>query len=635
MKVLLFTPPMTQLNTPYPASCYLVGFLKKHASSWCQPLQADPSIELAHRIFSRQGIEDLAQIISELDAREYRQANVQWFVDRLPRYLNAIEPVMSFLQGKDSTLSYRIEQRRYLPEGPRFGVIEQFDQQIEDSLYESFGQIGIFDRAKYLATLFLDDIADVFRIVVDERFKLSCYAEKLSASAPSFDLIHNAVQNDYSLIDSYIDKITDDLLAEHEPDVIGMSAPFPGNVYGAFRMAKRIREVSASTKLILGGGFVNTELRELSDPRIFEYFDYLPFDDGESPLLSILEVIRGTHPPDHLLRTKVLQHGVVKWMSHPELHDIPFKDSGTPTYQGLNLERYLSLIEVPNPMHRMWSDGRWNKLTLAHGCYWKGCSFCDITLDYIERYEDLSANLIIDRIEALVAETGSRGFHFVDEAAPPKTLFAMSRRLLEREVEVSWWGNIRFEKSFTSKRVDLMAEAGCVAISGGLEVASDRLLKLMNKGVTVPQVARVCRAFSDAGILVHAYLMYGFPTQTLQDTVDALEMVRQLFMHGCIQSAYWHRFTATVHSPVGQQPQKFGVKVVNVQPSTFARNDLEIEDPTGVDHDSLSAPLHKAVYNYMHGIGLEEGLDFWFDDQVPATTVDKDFITKALAAKTP
>ncbi|VEB39725.1 bacteriocin maturation radical SAM protein 1 [Chromobacterium violaceum] len=232
-----------------------------------------------------------------------------------------------------------------------------------------------------------------------------------------------------------------------------------------------------------------------------------------------------------------------------------------------------------NPMHRLWSDGRWNKLTIAHGCYWKKCSFCDVTLDYISRYETASAELLVDRIEAIIAETGQTGFHFVDEAAPPKMLKALAEELLRRKVSISWWGNIRFEKSFTPELAQLLAESGCIAISGGLEVASDRLLKLMKKGVSVEQVARVTHGFAEAGILVHAYLMYGFPTQTVQDTVDALEYVRQLFDHGCIQSGFFHRFACTVHSPVGQNPEEYGVKLVPLPKGDFAKNDVGFIDP--------------------------------------------------------
>lgn len=228
-------------------------------------------------------------------------------------------------------------------------------------------------------------------------------------------------------------------------------------------------------------------------------------------------------------------------------------------------------------------------------------------------------------------ETGQTGFHFVDEAAPPAGLRALAEELLRRRVEVSWWGNIRFEKSFTPELCQLLAESGCIAISGGLEVASDRLLNLMKKGVSVEQVARVTRGFSDAGILVHAYLMYGFPTQTVQDTVDALEYVRQLFEEGCIQSGFFHRFTCTVHSPVGKNPEDYGVKLIPLPRTTFAKNDIGFIDPTGVDHDAFGVALNKSLYNFMHGIGLDEDVRSWFKGKVPRTRVPRHCIASALA----
>jgi hypothetical protein len=286
-----------------------------------------------------------------------------------------------------------------------------------------------------------------------------------------------------------------------------------------------------------------------------------------------------------------------------------------------------------NPMHRLWSDGRWNKLTVAQGCYWKKCSFCDTSLDYIARYEAADAALLAERIDAIVAETGSSGFHFVDEAAPPKVLKALAAELQRRGTRISWWGNIRFEKAFTPALCEQLAASGCIAVTGGLEVASDRLLELMHKGVTVEQVARVTRAFSDAGVLVHAYLMYGFPTQTVQDTVDALEYVRQLFAAGCIQSGFWHRFACTVHSPVGLQPERYGVTLLPLPPGRFAKNDVGFVDPTGVDHDALGVGLKKAVYNFMHGIGLEEDVRCWFDHPVPKARVARHRIERALQAR--
>jgi hypothetical protein len=290
-----------------------------------------------------------------------------------------------------------------------------------------------------------------------------------------------------------------------------------------------------------------------------------------------------------------------------------------------------------NPMHRLWSDGRWNKLTVAHGCYWKKCSFCDVGLDYISRYETAQASLLVDRIEAIIAETGQTGFHFVDEAAPPKMLKALAQELIKRNVHVTWWGNVRFEKNFTEDLAMLLAKSGCVAISGGLEVASDRLLDLMKKGVSVEQVAKVTKNFANAGILVHAYLMYGFPTQSLQETVDALEYVRQLFVNGCIHSGFFHRFACTVHSPVGKTPQAYGITLSETPFMGFAKNDIAFHDPTGVNHEILGLGLKKAIYNFMHGLGFEEDVRVWFEsypEKVPKSKVSKRMIERALATGT-
>jgi len=386
-------------------------------------------------------------------------------------------------------------------------------------------------------------------------------------------------------------------------------------VYGAFRMARTIRAVAPNTKLILGGGWVNTELRALRDARVFDYFDYVTLDDGERPLLNLLTRLAGREAK--LLRTYVRKGSDVVLETDPTQHDIPQKDTGIPTYDGLPLDQYVSVMEMLNPMHRFWSDGRWNKITLAHGCYWKKCSFCDVSLDYIRRYDEPNTDLIMRRIKALIAETGETGFHLVDEAAPPSAMRSLAKRLIAEKVSITWWGNIRFEKTFTPELCQLLADSGCVAVSGGLEVASDRLLELMKKGVTVEQVARVARPFTDAGIMVHAYLMYGFPTETEQDTVDALERVRQLFAAGCIQSAYWHRFSATAHSPIGLNPDAYGIELLPPPDITFAHNDVNFHDPTGTDHDYLGSGLRKALYNYMHGIGLDADVREWFEPREP------------------
>jgi radical SAM superfamily enzyme YgiQ (UPF0313 family) len=661
MRCLLVTPPMVQLNTPYPATAYLTGFLRMHAADLgLEVAQTDASIALFLRLFSGPLI---ARMAGELRRRARilgKNApippSIAHFLTHAERYIDTVEPTVRFLQRRNPSLAFRIVGRTFLPEGPRFEQLSPLTPgepaAPDEQLLSAFGALGTTEQARHLASLYIDDLADVWRVGIDPRFDLARYGERLAASAASFDPLHEALMGDPTLVDTTLDELTRELMAQRpaagRPDVVAVTVPFPGNVYGAFRMAQTIREVAPDSKLILGGGWVNTELRSLRDPRVFDYFDYVTLDDGERPLLNLLTKLSGR--PAALVRTYVRRSGEVVLENDVTQHDIPQSDTGIPTYDGLPLDQYVSLMEMLNPMHRLWSDGRWNKITLAHGCYWKKCSFCDVSLDYIGRYDKPSTDLIMRRIRSLIAETGETGFHLVDEAAPPAGLRALAKRLIAEKLTITWWGNIRFEKTFTPELCQLLAQSGCVAVSGGLEVASDRLLELMKKGVTVEQVARVTRAFTDAGIMVHAYLMYGFPTETMQDTVDALERVRQLFAAGCIQSAYWHRFTATAHSPIGLHPQSYGVTLRPPKNILFAHNDVDFDDPVGTDHDFLGNGLRKALYNYMHGVGLDADVREWFEPPpngrrrgerrhgrrdvsagVPRTTVPPDLIDQFLA----
>jgi len=629
-RVLSLIPPMTQLNTPYPSTAYLTGFLR---SQGVDAVQEDLALTLVLSLFTPTGLARVRECALAKPEIE-RSGCVNYFLDFFDRYQSTIAPTIAFLQGRDATLSHRIAGRGFLPEGPRFASLDAYDDDGSgDPLAWAFGALGQQDRARHLATLYLNDLADVLRDAVDSRFEFVRYAEQLAGSQATFDPLAQALAAAPTLVDDTLHALTLDVIAKHQPQLVLLSVPFPGAVYAAFRIAQTIKAHHPHIRIGLGGGFVNTELRELTEPRVFDYVDFISLDSGERPLLSLLEHLQGKRGVQRLVRTFVRNEaGEVRLMNWAE-PDVPFEDVGTPTWDGLPLDRYLSLLDMLNPMHRLWSDGRWNKLTVAHGCYWKKCSFCDVSLDYISRYETASATTLVDRIEQIVAETGQTGFHFVDEAAPPKALKALAEELLRRKVHISWWGNIRFEKTFTPELAELLAESGCIAMSGGLEVASDRLLTLMKKGVSVAQVAQVTKGFSEAGILVHAYLMYGFPTQTVQDTVDALEYVRQLFENGCIQSGFFHRFACTVHSPVGMNPADYGVQVVPLPQVSFAKNDIAFIDPTGTDHDTLGLGLKKAIYNYMHGVGVQDDVRNWFElpkGKCPKSTVPRHQIAKAL-----
>ena len=616
IKTLLVTPPFTQLNTPYPATAYLKGFFD---AKGIPTTQCDLSIELFLKVFTKDFIQQIF-----IEAEENNSFLFPLVLDQKQDYIDKVDFVISYLQKQDVTAAYQLLHNGFLPKAHRC------KKKLAEDLDYAFGNLGVLDKAKHMATLFIEELGDFIKANVDEFFSFTRYAEQISSSASSFDQIEEYLNYQTTSIEDLLLLLLMGYLDEEEPGLVCFTIPFPGNLFAALRCAQFIKKRFKKIKVAFGGGYCNTELRSLTDPRIFKYVDFICLDDGEVTLLKINEYVAGAIGLSDLERTYVLEDQKVVYKNKTPNTIFHHKNLPTPTYKGLKLKKYLSFLDVMNPMHRLWSDGRWNKLTISHGCYWKQCSFCDVSLDYIGNYQNTSADDLVAKIEAMIAETGTTGFHFVDEAAPPKMLRLLAEKLIERKVYITWWTNIRFEKTFTNELCSILAKSGCIAVTGGLEVASDRLLEKMKKGVDIAQVARVTKAFSDQNIMVHAYLMYGFPTETAQETVDSLEVVRQLFENNCIQSAFWHQFTTTIHSPIGQDPDAFDIQITGPEFKGFAQNDLTHKDLFGTNHIAYKEGLNLALNNYLNGVGFELPLQDWFEFDIIETSLRSNFIESGL-----
>lgn len=614
-KILFITPPFTQLNTAYPASAYLKGFLEAHNIA---VQQCDLSIELFTAIFTEDFLRAVFQEAQDLKHYDYPEVRKMKSL-----YIARVDVVIGFLQKQDIATAHKILEPNFLPLGHRLSKVNK-------DIKWSAGDLGIIDKAKHYGTLFIEEIGDFIHANVDEFFAFTKYAEQIGTSASSFNEIDEFLSFQPTLIEEKMLDILLEKIKEEQPLLVCFTIPFPGNLFAALRCAQFAKQFFPDVHVAFGGGYCNTELRSLIDPRIFEFVDFISLDDGEGPLLKIVSYLEGKVGVDALERTYVLENTQVVYKNKFPNTIYHHSKLPAPDYSGLPFHKYVSFLDVVNPMHRMWTDARWNKMTISHGCYWKQCSFCDVSLDYIGNYQNTTASDLVDKIEKIVKDTGITGFHFVDEAAPPKMLRALSLALIERNVKITWWTNIRFEKTFTFELCELMSKSGCIAVTGGLEVASDRLLAKMKKGVDIAQVTRVTNNFSENNIMTHAYLMYGFPTQTEQETIDSLEVVRQLFERNCIQSAYWHQFTTTIHSPIGKNPAEFGIIVTGPEFKGFAQNDLWHEDPEGADHPKYTKGLNLALHNYLNGTGFDVPLQRWFEFPVVGTRHPGDLIESFL-----
>ena len=618
-------PPIADHNSPYASVPRLTGWLRTLGH---EVTQIDLSLELFLRVFSRDG---LTRVFDAIDAQTVPGDFEDVYLQR-DRYIRIIDDVVRFAQGKDEGLAQRIARRRYLPEGPHFRRESAKRKRV------AFGTWGDGDLARELVGHLLHDLTDLIQLTISKHYQLNRYAESLSASLSTFDEMHAELARPRNLIEDMMIEVADALIPA-DVDLVCMTCPFPGNLFGALLLGQWLARERPRAPRALGGGYPSTELRSLSDPRVFDFVDYVVLDDGELPLQQICARLSGDRDAP-LVKTFVRREDKVVFEDSTACAAPRFGSLPPPDYAGLALERYLGVLYVRNRVSQLQTQSTWLKVTAAHGCYWKKCAFCDVTLPYIGDFEPMSATELADQLDAMYAQTGRSGFHFTDEAAPPSLLVALALELLKRGRAYRFWGNVRYDTYYTPDRCRLLAAAGMVAVTGGVEVASDALLPKIEKGITVTQVVKVLQAFAGAGILTHAYLIYGFPGETGQDTINSLEVLRQLMRARLLHSAFYHQFALTAHAPIAKRPALYGVRInaKDDTPRGFAHYVLPYDN---VDVEPSSPAVFNAVQRAIVAFSLGEELDrdiaSWFTglDGIPVTTTSPTLVEDLLPSSHP
>ena len=618
LKIAMVVPPVSDLNTMYAAAPRLTGWLRglgHHVD------QIDLSLELFLTMFSRAGLE---RLFAAIDPRAVSGEYEDVYLNR-DRYIRIIDDVIVFMQGRDPAMAHRIVRGDFVPEGP---YLREESPQTRRERYGSWGKV---DLARHLATQMLLDLTHLFQ-VISPHFGLVHYGSKLSRSTPSFDAIAGELARPPNAIEQLMLEVAARTIPE-DVDLVCFTCPFPGMLIGSLVIGQWLATHRPRAKRALGGGFPSTELREITDPRLFEFVDYLVVDDGERPLERIcarLATPGAEAPPLH--KTFTREAGRVVRHDDPTASAPRFRELPTPDYGGVRMDRYIHLLPVgANVFHRLLNDGPWLKVTAAHGCYWKKCTFCDVHLEYIDDFDPLSAQQLADQMDAIHAQTGLSSFHFTDEAAPPPLLVNLALELLRRDRSYQYFGNIRYDTGFTPDRCRLLAASGMIAVTGGIEIASDALLPKIRKGITIPQVTKVLESFRTAGIMCHAYLIYGFPGEGLQDTINSLDTLRQLFRADLLQSGVYHKFSLTAHAPIAREPALYGIRIKDTPFGGFSRYDLPYESVSvPPPDDAVFAILDKALNAFVHGKYLDTDVREWFAGRaVPAPTVAPDLIARA------
>lgn len=672
LNTLIIQPPLVQLNTPYPSGAYLLDFFNslyeeknvKGRVEWF-----DLSNSFFHKIFCKHGIahifnstfEKALKLSSQYESQgdDNTAFHLRRFISQKEFWINWIDEIIAIVCSSNSKISGREFAHEFIRSAhvPRGMWVENFLSNLNRDVST--------DDAQILSSLALADLADYITMVYDQNFALIRYAEHLATSTAEFSETIEGLKAP-SLNDFYkpllLEKITS---YKNEPTLYCISVPFPGCFESALFSADLIRkECGDNAIIIFGGGYVNTELREISEKGIFDYCHILSYDKGygsyirlfdefknaacgiedEKQCFNLKEAFENIFDSRRFYNFSYLKNGsvIIPLEKENEEYKVLYKKEHeyirkiTPDYSHIDFTKYPRLADDTNPMHRIWNDGAWLKAYIAHGCYWHRCAFCDTTLDYVKDYCLTDINSLYDSLCVQAEKTGVHGIHFVDEACPPVALqnFALKNMAVKssNKIPLTYWGNIRFEKTFDRDLADLLSAGGLTAVSAGIEIATGNGLSAVNKGTDMENIVNACCAFKEAGILIHSYMIFGFWSQSVQDLIDSMETLRQLFEAGLLGSAFWHKFTLTLHSTVYEEYKKGKypeLKILPQKKTQFAKNDLHFEGEE--KSEKFSAPLNAALELWMHGEKLSKPVESYFPFKMPKPSIAKDYIASLIA----
>ena len=667
MNVLILQPPVMQLNTAYPSGAYLSAFFR---SLGCTVQWRDLNIELFDAIFSRTGLErlfslcaDNALALADKAEKTGDQAtafNLRRYVSERNLWCAWIDKITAILRGGGQENAHRFVFGAHVPRGSR---MENYLTSLTHDLTT--------DDARALASFALADLADFITAAFDKNFALVRYAESLTVSESSFSQITAGA--DSPIMREFYEPLLQRLFAEGEslppaahdvaptPPSAGysqeasqqffsgaprnapaktlvlVSVPFAGTFAAALCTGRFFKKHFGERAFVsFGGGFINTELRDCQEPALAAYCDALSYDRGYAGYRQLLK--GQTNDSFYKLRLFTPQKITAPLESDPESEAYEKEITSTliPDFSDIDFNRYPRLIDDTNPMHRLWSDGAWVKVYMAHGCYWHQCAFCDVTLDYVKGYCQTNVSKLYQHILRQCQEKGVYGIHFVDEAMPPALMIEFARENLAHGSPITWWGNIRFEKNFTRDVADFLAAGGLIGVSGGLEIATGSGLDEIHKGTDLTSIVGACCAFKEAGILVHAYMIYGYWKESPQDLINSMETLRQFYANGLLDSSFWHKFVLTRHSRIykewreGKYPELHPIDPAEKSNAPlFAKNGLHF---AGEEKSAKYGPgLEVSLNEWMHGNHLNRPVQKWFSFAVPAPTVAKDFIAQEIA----
>ncbi len=519
MKILLLFPPTWHPSQPYLSLPSLTGFLAQAGVR--NVSQRDLGIELLDTMLTRAYGEEIYQCLIEKVRDLERKREGETGASSTEHYARLVESLDRFPYLID-----RIELAKETLRGEGFYDLDQY----RDSLF-------LIDKwLELVSSLYFPT-----RItVVDNQF--SSYS--IYSSKDLLKVIRDEEQNPY--ISLFREKCLPSILAG-QPELVGVSITATSQIVPGLTLCRLIKEAAPDIHLTIGGSIFTRLVDNLRRcPGLFDLTDDFVVFEGETALLELVNQMEGKRDFSKVPNLVYRQNGKIT-VNQPfyseNVNQLP-----APNYDGFPLGRYLS----PEPVL---------PVQFSRGCYYKDCAFCALTLDH-QNFRQKDPGKTVDELAWLKQRYGAGFFFFTDECFALSPTKRLCQQMIDRNLNVQWTCEMRFEKNLSRDLLVLMRDAGCLKIVFGLESFNQRVMDFMKKGIKQESVRRITNDCVDLGIAVHCYIIVGFPTEREEEALETMNfIVENKKLHSSFGfSCQPCLFDLEKEAPIMSDPGSYGIR---------------------------------------------------------------------------
>ena len=353
-----------------------------------------------------------------------------------------------------------------------------------------------------------------------------------------------------------------DNIISKNPDIVGIQITSGDAFFSCLYLCYLIKQKNKNIHINIGGSYFEFFYKNFKNLKDFFgiFFDSISIGDSTKTVLELTKYVKKELTIEKVTNLLYTQNGEIKFNENKtptSIKDLPFQ-----SFKGYKEEDYF-LPELVLPV----------RCSTTYSCYWHKCIFC--TCSGNSKYIPIKVERFVAEIEYLSKKYNTKHFIFWDNAIHPKYIEKVADLILEKKLNIKYNMYARLEKEFTYELLKKIKKSGCIAIHWGLDSASERILNYVNKGITIENAQNVLKNSRRAGIFNCIFLIFGFPTETIDDMKKGLEFIKRnkknihrvinidscKFLNGSIMNNNYEYYNALIDK--SEEFNKYKLKTIN------------------------------------------------------------------------